>query len=212
MLKIIVKNKELNKSLLKEGISLPKDIYPMLFSLLGKHPKKGDKEIVSVVLNNIIYEASLYSSNAEKLNGELFQLLWRAEMAAKLCQFFEDSTIKLVDKNGKAIKGPIETITEYLTIYTTDSRKFMIDCHYKLTDAEYALCKENFSYIAAAKAKPFLILGGFSGTGKSQKVKELAYLTCPDLDDLQKGQDPGNYCLISVKPNWHDSTELLGYY
>ena len=23
---------------------------------------------------------------------------------------------------------------------------------------------------------------------------------------------PGNYCLVEVKPNWHDSTELLGYY
>ena len=26
------------------------------------------------------------------------------------------------------------------------------------------------------------------------------------------GTTPGNYCMIEVKPNWHDSTELLGYY
>lgn len=61
----------------------------------------------------------------------------------------------------------------------------------------------------AIRTKPFLILGGFSGTGKSQKVKELAYLTCPK--ELQGEKSPGNYALISVKPNWHDSTELLGY-
>lgn len=63
--------------------------------------------------------------------------------------------------------------------------------------------------LTAIHTKPFLILGGFSGTGKSQKVKELAYLTCPKW--LQDEKTPGNYALISVKPNWHDSTELLGY-
>ena len=67
----------------------------------------------------------------------------------------------------------------------------------------------NKQYLTAIRTKPFLILGGFSGTGKSQKVKELAYLTCPS--ELQGEKAPGNYALISVKPNWHDSTELLGY-
>ncbi|MBR1387735.1 MAG: hypothetical protein IJ553_04965 [Alloprevotella sp.] len=67
----------------------------------------------------------------------------------------------------------------------------------------------DIKYLTAIRTKPFLILGGFSGTGKSQKVKELAYLTCPL--ELQDEKSPGNYCLISVKPNWHDSTELLGY-
>lgn len=68
---------------------------------------------------------------------------------------------------------------------------------------------DNQKYITAIHTKPFLILGGFSGTGKSQKVKELSYLTC--IEDLQDEKAPGNYTLISVKPNWHDSTELLGY-
>lgn len=68
-------------------------------------------------------------------------------------------------------------------------------------------------YLRAIKAKPFLILGGFSGTGKSQSVKELAYITCPDINGLQSDpQMPGNYCLVSVKPNWHDSSDLLGFY
>jgi hypothetical protein len=68
-------------------------------------------------------------------------------------------------------------------------------------------------YINALHTKPFLLLAGISGTGKSQKVQELAFMTCPS-DDLRNegGTTPGNYCLIEVKPNWHDSTELLGYY
>ena len=69
------------------------------------------------------------------------------------------------------------------------------------------------NFIEALKTKPFLLLAGISGTGKSQKVKELAYLTCPEDGVLDVDvTTPGNYCLIEVKPNWHDSTELLGYY
>lgn len=67
-------------------------------------------------------------------------------------------------------------------------------------------------FITAIKTKPFILLAGISGTGKSQIVKEMAFATCPALDNLRENAaSPGNYCLIEVKPNWHDSTELLGY-
>lgn len=64
----------------------------------------------------------------------------------------------------------------------------------------------------ALKAKPFLLLAGISGTGKSQKVQELAYMSCPEELREMNSTTPGNFCLVEVKPNWHDSTELLGYY
>ena len=65
---------------------------------------------------------------------------------------------------------------------------------------------------ASLLTKPFVILAGASGTGKSRMVKKLAYMTCR-ADMLRNPHDetPGNYCMIAVKPNWHDSSELLGY-
>ena len=67
-------------------------------------------------------------------------------------------------------------------------------------------------YLRAMRTKPFLLLAGISGTGKSRIVKQLAYESCPDDVRLRKDPtSPGNYCLVEVKPNWHDSTELLGY-
>ena len=64
----------------------------------------------------------------------------------------------------------------------------------------------------ALRTKPFMLLAGISGTGKSRIVKEMAFQTCPNEDGLQDDAvTPGNYCLVEVKPNWHDSTELLGY-
>lgn len=67
-------------------------------------------------------------------------------------------------------------------------------------------------YLRAMRTKPFLLLAGISGTGKSRIVKQLAYKACPDVAALRRDTtSPGNYCLVEVKPNWHDSTELLGY-
>lgn len=67
-------------------------------------------------------------------------------------------------------------------------------------------------YLTAIKSKPFLLLAGISGTGKSRIVRELAFMSCPKYLQDKDGVTPGNYCMIEVKPNWHDSTELLGYY
>ena len=64
----------------------------------------------------------------------------------------------------------------------------------------------------AIRTKPFILLAGISGTGKSRIVRELAFKSCPKYLRDKDGTTPGNYCMIEVKPNWHDSTELLGYY
>lgn len=65
--------------------------------------------------------------------------------------------------------------------------------------------------LAALRAKPFAILAGHSGTGKSRYAKKLAYMTCNAVELRKEGQLPGNYLLLQVRPNWHDSTELLGF-
>ena len=68
------------------------------------------------------------------------------------------------------------------------------------------------SYLTAMRTKPFLLLAGISGTGKSRIVKQMAFESCPEIDELRKDPtSPGNYQLVEVKPNWHDSTEVLGY-
>ena len=48
--------------------------------------------------------------------------------------------------------------------------------------------------------KPFLILAGISGTGKTRFVRQQAERTGLD-----------NYCLVSVRPDWHEPSDLLGY-
>ena len=73
-------------------------------------------------------------------------------------------------------------------------------------------CQDSQKYLTAIRTKPFLLLAGISGTGKSRIVRELAFKSCPKYLQDKDGTTPGNYCMIEVKPNWHDSSELLGYY
>ncbi|MGC6406963.1 McrB family protein [Bisgaard Taxon 45] len=51
-------------------------------------------------------------------------------------------------------------------------------------------------------SKSFLILAGISGTGKTRFVREQAKRWSKNLD---------NYCLIPVRPDWHEPSDLLGY-
>ena len=66
-------------------------------------------------------------------------------------------------------------------------------------------------YLTAIKSKPFLLLAGISGTGKSRIVRELARACWEVGSDEYKAHKPKNFEMVQVKPNWHDSGELIGY-
>ena len=51
--------------------------------------------------------------------------------------------------------------------------------------------------------KPFLLLAGISGTGKTRFVRKQAA--------AHYNGDLSNYCLIPVRPDWHEPSDLLGY-
>lgn len=60
------------------------------------------------------------------------------------------------------------------------------------------------NFTLSLKTKPFVILAGISGTGKSKLVKLFA-------NAIGATSENGQYNIISVKPDWNDSTELFGY-
>ena len=71
--------------------------------------------------------------------------------------------------------------------------------------------ESDISILTAIKTKPFILLAGISGTGKSRLVRTLAYKTCSKETLRADTKKPGNFELIPVRPNWHDSSELMGY-
>lgn len=69
----------------------------------------------------------------------------------------------------------------------------------------------NLQLLAAIRTKPFVLLAGISGTGKSRIVRELARACYQEGSEEYKAHKPKNFEMIQVKPNWQDSTELIGY-
>jgi hypothetical protein len=53
-----------------------------------------------------------------------------------------------------------------------------------------------------ALSKPFILLAGISGTGKTRFVREQACNSHTNTD---------NFCLVPVRPDWHEPSDLLGY-
>lgn len=81
-------------------------------------------------------------------------------------------------------------------------------------------------YLSALRTKPFMLLAGISGTGKSRIVRKLAQATvtkeiqqkynekfASENFDEEKWElhRPENFELIQVKPNWHNSMDVIGY-
>lgn len=127
----------------------------------------------------------------------------------------------VVASPGEISRGPfVQTlyagleITDYVIILQSDylslygnviQSKNSIDC------TNRNKCSNYRPYITAIKSKPFLLLSGISGTGKSRIVRELARACWDDGSVEYNAHKPKNFEMIQVKPNWHDSTELMGY-
>lgn len=83
---------------------------------------------------------------------------------------------------------------------------------------------KSLNFLTALRTKPFMLLAGISGTGKSRIVRKLAQATV--TEELQRAEgyvgtdfandrwtlhSPANFELIQVKPNWHNSMDVIGY-
>lgn len=122
---------------------------------------------------------------------------------------FEEFVERDSGSNGKSMYS--NAFQSYLMFLK--ARKYF--SHKTIKDESYVASTEGGfeyrSYIAAIHTKPFILLAGVSGTGKSRIVRELAR-ACDTIDENPwKMQVPSNFCMLPVKPNWHDSTDLLGY-
>lgn len=121
-----------------------------------------------------------------------------------------DDTITI---NDNILDGPIPNV--YPTVEGLGAKEYfdyfkgMVIDNYKLSN----ICIPNIfrPYITAIKSKPFLLLAGISGTGKSRIVRELARACWEEGTDEYKAQKPKNFQMVQVKSNWHDSSDLIGY-
>ena len=121
--------------------------------------------------------------------------------------------------------------TYYLTLGATTSLSMLPKCEYNVITINDELVsnyqpqravlesKETgrfTTFLTALRTKPFMLLAGISGTGKSRIVRKLAQATTTQAyennEDRWKDNRPENFELIQVKPNWHNSMDVVGFY
>ena len=191
-----------------------------LFSIFTKEDEMArglnnfnPKEYIISIETNLDNEGSrrdlrsIYDYANDQLKGRKFLKCSRANYKADINQA---SFIYIGSQ-----KHPEKDIFENF-VNMFDSRPYLNSINEETEDIKHAETLENIvniyrSYIAAIKSKPFLLLAGISGTGKSRIVRELARACWEEGTDEYKAQKPKNFQMVQVKPNWHDSSDLIGY-
>lgn len=111
-------------------------------------------------------------------------------------------------------------LNQYLEIYKRYKELTMVKNDGKVTVVrqmkEFSIAPKYRPYTTALRTKPFMLLAGISGTGKSRIVRKLAQATTTQAyekeEDRWKDNRPENFELIQVKPNWHNSMDVVGFY
>ena len=103
-------------------------------------------------------------------------------------------------------KEIINSIREKLNIMDENKQEFVV---HKKNIGNQKIEKDVFKerYIYSLLAKPFVILTGNSGTGKTRIATQFAKSLEKIIDDKYT-----NHLLIPVGADWTDNTKILGYY
>lgn len=206
-------------NVIKESITNPNKIFDF--------PRRGKMPLIKIQNGTLIHDVSLYH-NLNSYLGDSGEM-----KAALIIWLLRNNPIKdetssgIKDALGVIITNPLyqiltdfeeELLEQYLSfsesvsyINDMDIKQSVNPINNKMT-LNIPDTNSYKKYLLALRTKPFLLLAGISGTGKSRIVREFAFKSCPKYLQDEDGTTPGNYCMIEVKPNWHDSTELLGYY
>lgn len=162
-----------------------------------------------------------YTQIIRKFKDEKFEV--NAEDIEPSCAKYKDwkpisflKDLGIFEENGRELYLPKNILESYgtliqnLPIYNVDKYANVVPEYMNNTLASVVASKYR-PYITAIKSKPFLLLAGISGTGKSRIVRELARACWEVGTSDYKEHKPKNYEMVQVKPNWHDSSELIGY-
>ena len=183
---------------------LSKTEYAYIIENLAKD--KDYKKILVEISLSRLQKSDLYISDYAKNN-------YKDDKGLK---FLSDAGLFEEERGGiKSIKKKYvikySNILSSLSIITDDKQTFNSKEITAVQDYTIEQATSFRPYLTAVKSKPFLLLAGISGTGKSRIVRELAR-ACWDVDSEEyKAQKPKNFEMVQVKPNWHDSGELIGY-
>lgn len=126
---------------------------------------------------------------------------------SKILEFSPTGLLSITDINPN-ITFDFMNRTDKKAFFDTFDKKKNIQVTASTNDS---INKSHIHFLTALRTKPFMLLAGISGTGKSRIVREMAKACWKEGDPEYGKNHPRNFCMVQVKPNWHDSSELIGY-
>lgn len=215
--------KQISKSIKKESLLLEseelaykvRESFIKSWNLIDEHGV--DKE---TFVNSFEKALNPYLQKLEFGYEDIFQIVdfnqYEMVISALVTKFPELSYLS----NGRSNHGTKYEVgsthlhyCNYLKIIAFSDFSANIDVQRKESNSISAKTKisDYWLFLRAMRTKPFLLLAGISGTGKSRIVRQLARSCWPVGSVEAKAHKPSNFEMVQVKPNWHDSSELLGY-
>ncbi len=237
----LIGRKKVDKSMFTDGTSIPMQFIEGFLRAGGESTlEQGESRDLVLLLDGAEYKANLRSLNLAKSSRSIIQIRWdgNKELKAALKDRFTTTYQYVMERNEQkkiasyGIKeDSVDAPAEYLDFYETGTPytyrleaitdvsgqvhkpeheteikpPFIMDD--KVAQLVQAILSQGYTfapwqiaaYVCALKTKPFVILAGVSGTGKSK---------LPSLVAEATGSEK---MLIPVRPDWTDSSEVLGY-
>lgn len=147
------------------------------------------------------FETKKYKARLERDLRNTYRIFWNTDL-------------------GTVFKSKRKNITQYMVFEKTDNRYSLSFKEGELEVTAKQLMDTIKEYISAAgfsyedgllenfylslKSKPFVILAGTSGTGKTRLVKLFA-------EAVGATTANGRYKMVAVRPDWSDSSDLFGH-
>ena len=188
------------------GSGVPQQI-KWFFGLTGN---VGGKTIITLIYDGNEYAGKIYADSYDSSNVQIYWDKSLGELLNKYRNFNAKAIFKRLKQNVYSISMESDLNEEQEAAGTTMGEGMTIkDITEKIKD--YILAKgfnyedgliENF-YLSL-KAKPFVILAGTSGTGKTRLVKLFA-------EAIGATSSNGRYKMVAVRPDWSDSSDLFGH-
>jgi len=159
----------------------------------------GVKKDLENGLFTVKYEDSEFESTSSSIN-EWQTVLKKFGKKSNLSNRFAFLTCGGVEKSKEELDIVIDILYSYdVSVFIVKPSQGPVSIKSYIRNVN----RSKSTVIEKAKlSKSFLLLAGISGTGKTRFVREQA---------KSAGNFNETYCLTSVRPDWHEPSDLLGY-
>lgn len=167
-------------------------------------------------INNFRKEVKIYINRIFRREVNFSKPPSKTEYRLSLPQEIQrdDNNVNLIDGNSVAAIYQYEdginidinnnqlNLNDFLEEFRVRRRANNLIAEFVVDETVNADVNPHYGSEAVRLSKPFLLLAGISGTGKTRFVREQAKAS---------GSLSETYCLTSVRPDWHEPSDLLGY-